>query len=224
MSTAVSERLQGAAQRFVLHDIDWEGYQSVLKILGDRPVRVTYDRGTLELMTPLPIHERYKSLFGRMIKALTEELDFDLYSFGSTSLGCVELDRGLEPDECFYISSARKLRDPRNIDLKTDPPPDLAIEIDITSSSERRLSIYSSLKIPEVWLFDGENLTVLRLQDDGSYRTSERSEELPFLPMADIAAFIRDYQPGTDTQWAKASRRWVRETIVPRARDGGDGN
>ncbi len=60
MSTAVSERLQGATQRFVLHDIDWEGYQSLLKILGDRPVRVTYDRGTLELMTPLPIHERYK--------------------------------------------------------------------------------------------------------------------------------------------------------------------
>ncbi len=222
MSTAVSERLQGATQRFVLHDIDWEGYQSLLKILGDRPVRVTYDRGTLELMTPLPIHERYKSLFGRLIETLTEELDLDLYSFGSTTLGREVLDRGLEPDECFYISNARKIRDSKNIDLEFDPPPDLAIEIDITSNSGRRLSIYSALKIPEVWQFDGEILTVLRLQDDGSYRISERSEELPFLPMPDIAAFIRDYQPGTDTQWAKAFRRWVRETIVPRARGGGE--
>ena len=222
MSTAVSERLQGATQRFVLRDIDWQGYQSLLKILGDQPVRVTYDRGTLELMTPLPIHERYKSLFGRMVETLTEELDLDVYSIGSTTLGREELDRGLEPDECFYISSARKIRDLKNIDLKFDPPPDLAIEIDITSNSGRRLSIYSALRIPEVWQFDGEILTVLRLQDDGSYRVSERSEELPFLPMADIAAFIRDYQPGTDTQWAKAFRRWVRETIVPRARGGSE--
>ena len=217
MSTAVSERLQGATQRFVLHDIDWQGYQSLLTILADQRVRLTYDQGTLELMTPLPIHERYKSLFGRMIETLTEELDMDVYSFGSTTLGREVLDRGLEPDECFYISSARKLRDWRNIDLEIDPPPDLAIEIDITGNSGRRLSIYSALKIPEVWQFDGEILTVLRLQDDGSYRVSERSEELPFLPMTEISAFIRDYQPGTDTQWAKRFRQWVRERIVPRA-------
>ncbi len=172
MATAVSERLQGSTQRFVLHDIDWEGYQSLLKVLGDRPVRVTYDRGTLELMTPLPIHERYKSLFGRLIETLTEELDLDLYSFGSTTLGREVLNRGLEPDECFYISSARKIRDSKNIDLEFDPPPDLAIEIDITGNSGRRLSIYGALRIPEVWQFDGEILTVLRLQDDGSYRIS----------------------------------------------------
>jgi Uma2 family endonuclease len=215
MATALSERLQGATQRFVLHDIDWEGYQSLLKILGDQPVRVTYDRGTLELMTPLPIHERYKSLFGRLIETLTEELDMDLYSFGSTTLGREVIGRGLEPDECFYISSARKIRDPKNIDLELDPPPDLAIEIDITSNSGRRLGIYAALNIPEVWQFDGELLTVLRLQDDGSYRANDRSEELPFLPMAEIAAFVREYQIGTDTQWAKAFRRWVRETIVP---------
>ena len=89
---------------------------------------------------------------------------------------------------------ARKIRDSKNIDLEFDPPPDLAIEIEITSNSGRRLSIYSALKIPEVWQFDGEILTVLRLQDDGSYRPNDRSEELPFLPMAEIAAFIREYQ------------------------------
>src|SRR5208337_1637637 len=158
MTTNVSEKLHGAAQRFVLCDVDWEGYRSLLNILGDRPVRVTYDRGTLELMTPLPIHERYKSLFGRLIEMLTEELDLDLYSFGSTTLGREVINRGLEPDECFYISSARKIRDSKNIDLEFDPPPDLAIEIDITGNSGRRLSIYGVLKIPEVWQFDGEIL------------------------------------------------------------------
>ena len=69
MSTAVSRHdLQDGEQRFVIHDIGWEGYQTLLKLVGDQPVRLTYDRGTVELMSPLTKHERYKSLLGRMIE------------------------------------------------------------------------------------------------------------------------------------------------------------
>jgi len=223
MTTNVSEKLHGAAQRFVLCDVDWEGYRSLLNILGDRPVRVTYDRGTLELMTPLPIHERYKSLFGRLIEMLTEELDLPMYSFGSTTFLREDLERGLEPDECFYLASAEKIQDQKSIDLQFDPPPDLAIEIDVTSSSTRRMSIYAALGVPELWRFDGEALTVFCLQGDGAYRVAEQSTAFPFLPMDAVAAFIADYGIGTDTQWAKALRRWVRETVVPRAQSEGKG-
>ena len=205
---------------------DWEGYQSVLKIPGRSPRPSDLRRRNLGAHDAAPhSHERTNPSFGRMIEAPTEELDFDRVFVRINDLGLRRArSRIWNP---MNVSTSRVLASSATrgtLTSKIDPPPDLAVEIDITSSSERRLSIYSSLKIPEVWLFDGENLTVLRLQDDGSYRTSERSEELPFLPMADIAAFIRDYQPGTDTQWAKTFRRWVRETIVPRARDGDDGN
>jgi Uma2 family endonuclease len=145
-----------------------------------------------------------------------------MYSFGSTTFLRKDLERGLEPDECFYLSSAEKIHDQKSIDLQFDPPPDLAIEIDVTSHSGRRMSIYAALGVPEVWRFDGEAVTVLCLQGDGSYSVTEQSAVFPFLPMDAVATFIGDYKIGTDTRWARALRQWVRETVVPRAK--GEGN
>src|SRR4051812_17622495 len=119
-------------QRFVLYGVGWEGYQTLLKLVGDRPIRLTYDRGDLELMSPLTPHERFKSLLGRMVEAITEELDIPVISAGSMTFNREDVDRGLEPDECFYPANAGRVRDPDHIDLNGDPPPDLAIEIEIT--------------------------------------------------------------------------------------------
>ncbi|APW59016.1 Uma2 family endonuclease [Paludisphaera borealis] len=215
MATAAPAKLQGTAQRFVLHDISWEDYQTFLKVLEDRPIRLTYDHGTLELMTPLPIHERYKSLFTRMIESLADELEIDYYSFGSMTLPSKLLECGLEPDACFHIASAGKVGDWKQYDAEVGPPPDLAVEIDVTSDSRPRLGIYTALKIPEVWRFDGEKLSVLILRND-KYVPSKKSLSFPLVPTDALAGFVQNYGDGTDRAWAKAFRSWVRETILPR--------
>ncbi|MBX6316106.1 MAG: Uma2 family endonuclease [Isosphaeraceae bacterium] len=125
----------------MIYDIGWEGYQTLLGLLGDRSIRMTYDRGNLELVAPLIIHERYKKLLGRMVKAITEELDIPAVAAGATTFQREDLDRGLEPDECYYLANAGRLRDTQRIDLTFDPPPDLAIEVEIAASALKRLGI-----------------------------------------------------------------------------------
>jgi Uma2 family endonuclease len=206
-------------QRFVLWDVGWEGYQALLKIIGDRPIHLTYDRGNVELMSPLPIHERYKSLIGRMIETITEELELPAVGVGSTTFNREAVDRGLEPDECYYLANASRIKDWNRINLDVDPPPDLAVEVDVTRSSLDRLGIYAALRVPEVWRFDGENLTVLLLQADGSYAPSAKSAAFPWLPMDELAAFLRAYDPNDDSRWGRKFREWVRATVLPKVRD-----
>src|SRR4051794_24735952 len=107
-TVATDARPQIAGQRFVWHGIGWEGYQTLLQLVGNRRIRLTYDRGHVELMSPLPLHERYKSLLGFMIEAITEELDIPRIALGSTTFHREDVDRGLEPDECFYLVGASR--------------------------------------------------------------------------------------------------------------------
>lgn len=173
-------------QRFVIRDADWHTYQSLLAALGDRPIRVTYDRGVLELMSPSNVHERLKKLIDRLLQALSEELRVPIRSQGSTTFGRELLDRGLEPDECYFIENDPVVRGRDDIDLAVDPPPDLAIEIDITSSSLNRIDIYAALGVPEVWRYDGDRLVIHSLRSDGGYEIITRSRAFPQIPAAEI--------------------------------------
>jgi Uma2 family endonuclease len=206
-------------QRFLIPRVGWDGYQALLDLIGDRPIRLTYDRGDVELMSPLYSHERYGRLFYRVILTITEELDIPMVAAGSTTFRAQMLDRGLEPDECCYLANAARLRDTDRIDLAIDPPPDLAIEIEITRSALDRLGIYAALGVPEVWRFDGERLTVHVLGEDGAYRESTTSAAFPFVPMGEVARFVREHDANNDTRWGRAFRAWVRAEVVPRAGD-----
>jgi len=208
-----------APERFFFRDVGWTGYQTLLKMVENRRVRVTYDRGDVELMAPLSIHERYKSLIGRMIETIGEELEIQVVAVGSTTFNSEELDCGLEPDECYYLTNAGQVRDWKRVDLNVDPPPDLVVEVDITSSSIDRQGIYANLRVPEIWRFDGDTLTVLLLQQDGNYIPNETSLAFPFLPMNELAAFLRGYALGDDSRWGRMFREWVRTTLLPRVRD-----
>ena len=195
----------------VLHDVSWSTYQALLHDLGDDPgKRLTYDQGNLEIMVPLPPHEDYKKRIGRLVETTTEELAIEIRSLGSTTWNRRDLQQGLEPDQCYYIQNEGRVRGKDDLDLTVDPPPDLAIEVDNTYSSLNRLAIYAALGVPEVWRFDGETLTLYRLEE-GRYEIQETSTALPLLSQADILRFLQASQTMGETSWVRSFRQWVRE-------------
>ena len=176
--------------RVVLRNISWPTYQSLMGDFEQEPaLRLTYDRGTLEIRMPLAPHETYKKLLGRLIEAATEELELEIRSLGSRTCNREDLARGLEPDQCYYIQQEALVRDIEQIDLAHFPPPDLAVEVNITSSSLDRFSIYADLKIPEIWRFDGQSLKFYQLQA-GTYEIVERSAALPMITAQDLMRFV----------------------------------
>ena len=207
-------------QRVLLRGVGWDGYQTLLKLVGDQPVRLTYSRGNVELMSPLSKHERNKSLLGRLVEILTEELEIPMMSAGSTTLNREDLDQGIEADEAFYLGDLSRVRDPDRIDLDLDPPPDLAIEVEISKSSVNRLGIYGALRVQEIWRFDGRMLTILDRQDDGTYRSVNLSGDFPWISLDEITRFLVEEDTRDETLWARRFRAWVRAVVVPRAREG----
>jgi len=199
-------------ERLTLYDITWEDYETLLLLLGDRPIRTTYSQGVVELMILSYQHERYKKLLARFVETLTEELDMPMTGGGSTTFKRQDLERGLEPDECFYIEHEPDVRGKQAIDLADDPPPDLAIEIDITSSSLNRMIIYAALGIPEVWRFDGTTLAFFGRQGD-SYEQRTTSAIFPQIQPSDLIQFIEMAETTDDTTVIRAFRSWVKQQI-----------
>lgn len=130
-----------AEQRLRLSCVPWEAYSAFTNLLDDRPLRVTYDRGEMEIRTTSMRHENRKTVLGRMVHSLAIELNIDILSGGSTTLRREDLLCALEPDECYWIENEPLVRGREDVDLETDPPPDLALEIEITRSALDRLSI-----------------------------------------------------------------------------------
>jgi Uma2 family endonuclease len=197
-------------QRLRLCCIPWEAYVAFTEMLGDRPIRVTYDRGEMEVMSPSNRHENRKRLLGRLIEELTMELDIDIASGGSTTFCREDLERGLEPDECYWIEHEPIVRGREDIDLEKDPPPDLALEIEISRSALDRMSIYAALGVPEVWRWDGKKLTVHVRTTRGTYRKSDRSKAFPFLPVTEFVGFLERTNL-SETQLLRSFRAWVRK-------------
>lgn len=175
-------------------------------------VRLTYDRGTLEIRMPLAPHETSKKLLGQLIEAATEELDLEVRSLGSLTCDREDLERGLEPDQCYYIQNESLVRDVSQIELSKMPSPDLSVEIDITSSSLNRFSIYADLGMPEIWRFDGKKLTFYQLQN-GTYETIEHSIALPILTSADLQQFLNLQLTLGENKLVKQFRQWIRSRL-----------
>lgn len=194
-----------------LSGISWQTYETLLKELSDRRLRLTYNRGSLEIMAPSPEHELSKTLMGRFVETLAEESELQIYPLGSTTFKRPEVS-GAEPDECFYIRDIGAVQGKRRLDLTEDPAPDLAIEIDVTGSSQNRLQVYADLGVTEVWIYNGKSLAIHQLQE-GMYITSQTSQFFADLPIPEITSFLQ--QAGTIDYLAlvKAFRQWVRQQI-----------
>jgi Uma2 family endonuclease len=199
--------------RVLLKDISWETYQRLVVEMESQPgTRLTYNQGLLEIMVPLDPHESYKYIISRFVDALTEELNIEIRGLGSRTCSREDLVKGLEPDSCFYIQNERLVRHKEQIDLNQDPPPDLAIEIDITSSSINRMAIYAALGVPEVWRYDACALTIYRLVGK-EYQLIERSEALPLLTPSEVMRFLELKKTMGETSLIRSFRSWVRSQI-----------
>jgi Uma2 family endonuclease len=203
-----------AEQRTVLGNISWETFETLLRETGeDRGSRFAYDCGTLEIMTPLFEHENSKSNFGNFIIALAEELNIEIKSAGSTTLKRRIANRGIEPDNCYYIQNELAVRGRQKLDLATDPPPELAIEIDITSSSVNKFGIYSALGISELWRYNGRDLKFYYLEQ-GKYIECEFSIVFSLVSVNEISRFIEQSKTSGEIALLKSFRSWVRNKIV----------
>jgi Uma2 family endonuclease len=199
-------------QRILLSDVTWQEFEAILEDLGEhRSSRVAYDNGTLEIMTPLPEHEIGKVIIGDFVKALLEELDIEFWPLGSTTFKNQLMSQGIEPDNCFYIENEAAVRDKERLDLTVDPPPDLALEIDITSRTHS--SIYESLKVPELWQFEKGKLKINVLQE-GKYINYEYSPHFPNFPLREIIPqYLKQCRTEGRNKTMKAFRAWVREKV-----------
>ncbi len=201
------------ADRLVLYDVDWRTYVRLLRAFAERPaVRLTYDRGVLEIMSPLSVHEGAAYLLGRFIDTLTQELGLEVKAGRCTTFRRRRKKRGLEPDNSYWIASEPQVRGKLHIDLRVDPPPDLAIEVDVTRSSLDRMSIYAALGVPEVWRLDGATLTFHILQQ-GKYVAGTHSRAFPLLMPADLAGFLPLRTQMGENSVVEQFRDWVRQRI-----------
>ncbi len=154
----------------VMRQFSWDDYERLLEELRNRPhLRVSYDSGNLEIMSPLPEHEKYAAFIDDLVRFVSEALDQNLEKLGRTTWKKRSVAKGVEPDTCFYVKNAVHIIGKRKIDLESDPPPDIAVEIDITNESSSKFPIYAALSVPEIWRYDGQKMQFFRLVR-GAYR------------------------------------------------------
>ena len=205
--------------RVVLHGISWNFYDAFLKEIGEQHLYITYDKGEMELMSPLPEHEKLKWSISMLVEALAMELEIDIESLGSSTFRKESIGRGLEPDECYYIQHAEQMWNKRDLNFEHDPPPDLAIEIEVSRSTLDRQSVYAALGVPELWRYDGQTLRVLHLQKDGTYQEHTTSLCFPMLAMDDFVRFLQMSGKVRTRALVTQFRKWVRENLKKKQAD-----
>lgn len=213
MATVEKVRL-GGERRIVLSDISWKLYEQLRENEENWHVRMAYDNGRLELMSPSPDHEAVTKLVAQMIEALTAELRIPRRSLRSTTWKRRELGKGCEADECYYIQNHNRVRQRRNVDLAVDPPPDLVVETEISRSAVQRMRIYAALGVPEIWRWRKKGLTAYSLGNDGKYVEREFSLNLPMLRVKELEAFLDFELAADESDWILKFRAWVRERFV----------
>ncbi len=196
-------------ERVVMRHVRWDTYERLMADHEDvRSPRFTYDRGVLEVMVPGNLHERLADLVRAMMNVIAEARDFDMTGLGSTTFKDAGWDRGFEPDACFYLLDAERIRGLRRIVPRVDPPPEIVFEIDITSSSINKLALYAQFGVPEVWRHDGTTASILVLTGK-DYEQTDRSGAVPGLDAATLTRLLTDGLTTPLPRWLGQVRRWA---------------
>jgi Uma2 family endonuclease len=202
-------------QHLVLRNVPWENYVAIGQLFADRPaLRLTYDRGTLEFMTTSSRHEIFKHWLGRFVETIAEESSKPIAPAGSMTFQREDLERGFEPDNCYWIAKEPAVRGKLTWEADKDPPPDLMLEIEVSHSALARMKIFAAFHVPEVWCFDGQAIRIDLLQSDGSYLRSEHSLAFPTIPITELVQFLKMIETTDYLSAVAAVRAWVRAHIA----------
>ena len=210
MSTVLSPP-KTVESRVVLHNISWQTYQRLLEERGDCSApRLTYDRGELEIMSPTAKHEDVNESIKLLVNLISMEIGPILRGLGSTTFAREDIDRGFEPDSCFYVRNEAQIRGKERIDLSVDPVPDIVVEIDITSSSVKKRAVFAKFGVPEVWRYDGTRIEILTLTG-GSYIRSDASMVLPVFTAEALTNLVADSLTLDRPEWMNKVLEWARQ-------------
>lgn len=199
-------------QQLLVEDVNWQQFESILAELGERRAsRLSYSNGRLEIMVPLPEHEKAKEIIGDMVKILLETRQIAFESLGSTTLKNERMSQAVEPDTCFYIQNQAAVIGKNRLDMSVDPPPDLAIEIDLTSRTQ--LDNYQILGVPELWRYARRGLQINVLQAE-QYIESDVSPTFPNIPIVELVnQYTQQSQVAGRTCAIQAFKNWVGENL-----------
>lgn len=201
-------------QRIVLKNVSWQLYEHLLEMQRDHSTpRFTYNQGVLEIVSPSAKHEQLKDLIVLIVNALAEAREMDVVGLGSTTFSRQDLDRGFEPDACFYLTNIGRVKGKEEIDLSSDPPPDIVVEIDVTSPSIKKMPIFAALGVMEVWHYEdaSERWRIFRLAG-GGYTEQAESGWFPKFTAATLAQFVSDNERQPRPAWLRSVRAWATET------------
>jgi len=177
-------------QRVLLRNVSWETYERLLaENLERSSPRFTYDRGLLEIMSPSAEHEWYNRLVSDLVKLLARELRIDVLDLGSTTFEREEVEKGFEPDSCFYVTHVKHMRGKKRIDLAIDPPPDFVVEVVVTHPSLSMFPICAAFGVSEIWTYDGNRLRIYRLRGS-EYTDVPSSRVLAELEADELTDFL----------------------------------
>ena len=199
-------------QQLLVEDVNWQQFESILAELGERRAsRLSYSNGRLEIMVPLPEHEKAKEIIGDMVKILLETRQIAFESLGSTTLKNERMSQAVEPDTCFYIQNQAAVIGKNRLDMSVDPPPDLAIEIDLTSRTQ--LDNYQILRVPELWRYARRGLQINVLQAE-QYIESDVSPTFPNIPIVQLVnQYTQQSQVAGRTRAIQAFKIWLGENL-----------
>jgi len=202
---------RGVPVRFT--HVGWDEYSAFLDEMGNDYYRSSYSDGEFEILMPLSIDAARAYIVSRLIQTLADELDLPIKGLDPVTIRREDLQKGLEPDRCFYFDNEPLVRGKLHLDFDIDPPPDLAVEAEVTVSIGRRLRIYAALGVPEVWRYD-DGLIVCQLNEDSEYVTVERSRFFPKVPLTELVKFVKMYEQMGERELFKTFRTWVRGQIA----------
>jgi Uma2 family endonuclease len=209
----------GPGERVYATGIPWSVYAKLadFRDANRSGVKITFDRGRLEIMSPSYRHEKPNLRLGLIVVTLVEELGLQLVSARSTTFRREQAEQGLEPDDCFYIARAGAVVGVEDIDLSIHPPPDLVIEVDVTSSSVPKEPIYAPMGVPELWRHEDGEVTIRLLQPGQTYQTADRSLAFPQVTAADLDRLLVQTNHLDDIGAIRHYRAWARTLVPPAA-------
>jgi Uma2 family endonuclease len=212
MQLALEQIIVNPGQQLLLKELNWQKFETILSELGEsRASRLSYSNGILEIMVPLPQHEKDKEIISYMVQFLLEALNIDFEPLGSTTFKNERMNQAVEPDACFYIKNYQAVIGKNRLNLESDPPPDLVLEINITSRTY--LDNYRQLGVPELWRYTQSGLQINLLQE-GEYIESLSSPNFPQIPIIElINQFVKQSQQVGRSEAIRNFKNWLTENI-----------